>query len=67
MPELIQHGETGYLLDSEDEMVEVIDRIETLDRACCRKWVEERFSVERMVDGYEALYKTAASGRWTGT
>jgi glycosyltransferase involved in cell wall biosynthesis len=67
MPELIKHGETGYLLDSEDEMVEMIDRIETLDRARCRKWVEERFSVERMVDGYERLYKRAAGGRWTGT
>jgi glycosyltransferase involved in cell wall biosynthesis len=67
MPELIKHGETGYLLDMEDEMVEAIDRIETLDRARCRKWVEERFSVERMVDGYEELYKIAASGRWTGT
>ncbi len=67
MPELIKHGETGYLLDSEDGMVEMIDRIDTLDRARCRKWVEERFSVERMVDGYEDLYKVAASGRWTGT
>jgi glycosyltransferase involved in cell wall biosynthesis len=67
MPELIKHGETGYLLDSEDEMVEMIDRIETLDRARCRKWVEEHFSVERMVDGYEDLYNMAASGRWTGT
>jgi glycosyltransferase involved in cell wall biosynthesis len=67
MPELIKHGETGYLLDIEDEMVEMIDRIATLDRARCREWVEERFSVERMVDEYEELYKMAASGRWTGT
>ena len=48
-------------------MVEMLDRIDTLDRARCREWVEERFSVERMVDGYEGLYKRAASGRWTGT
>ncbi len=44
-------------------MVEMIDRIGTLDRARCREWVEESFSVERMVDGYEALYQMAASGR----
>jgi glycosyltransferase involved in cell wall biosynthesis len=67
MPELIKHGETGYLLDIEDEMVEMLDRIETLDRARCREWVEEHFSVERMVDGYEKLYKLAASRGWTGT
>jgi glycosyltransferase involved in cell wall biosynthesis len=62
---LIKHGETGYLLDMEDEMVETIDRMETLDRARCREWVEERFSVERMVDTYERLYKIAAGGSWS--
>ncbi len=67
MPELVKHGETGYLLDLEDEMVEMLDRIDTLDRAKCREWVEERFGVERMVDGYERLYKMAASGCWSGT
>ena len=65
MPELIKHGETGYLLDVEDEMVEMVDRIAMLDRGCCRKWVEERFSVERMVEGYERLYKIAADGHWS--
>jgi glycosyltransferase involved in cell wall biosynthesis len=67
MPELIKHGETGYLVDMEAEMLEMIDRIGTLDRARCREWVEEHFSVERMVDGYEGLYQMAASGSWTGT
>jgi glycosyltransferase involved in cell wall biosynthesis len=30
-PELIKNGETGYLFDNEDEMVETIQRVETLD------------------------------------
>ena len=63
MPELIKNSETGYLVESEDEMVETIQRIETLDRAHCRNWVQERFSVGQMVDGYERLYKTAARGQ----
>ena len=63
MPELIKNSETGYLVESEDEMVETIQRIETLDRAHCRHWVQERFSVGQMVDGYERLYKTAARGQ----
>jgi glycosyltransferase involved in cell wall biosynthesis len=67
MPELIKHGETGYLLDIEDEMVDTLGRIDTLDRARCRNWVEERFSVERMVDGYERLYRMAASDGWGAT
>jgi glycosyltransferase involved in cell wall biosynthesis len=62
MPELVRHGETGYLLESEDEMVEMTRRIAALDRARCRDWVKERFSVEQMVDGYERLYRAAAGG-----
>ena len=57
MPELVKDGETGYLLNSEDEMVEALDLVGRLDRRWCRDWVKENFSVERMVDGYEKLYQ----------
>jgi glycosyltransferase involved in cell wall biosynthesis len=60
MPELVKHGESGYLLRTEDEMVEAMQRIETLDRRRCREWVEENFSVEQMVEGYERLYRQIA-------
>jgi glycosyltransferase involved in cell wall biosynthesis len=66
MPELVKHGETGFLVEGEDEMVEMIDRLQTLERGDCRAWIAEHFSVERMVDCYEQLYRTAASGRWPG-
>ena len=59
MPELIKNGETGYLFDNEDEMVETIQRVETLDRVRCR--VQERFSVERMVNGYNDLKQFKSS------
>lgn len=62
MPELVKHGESGYLSRTEDEMVEAIHRIENLDRRRCREWVQENFSVEQMVDGYERLYRRIASG-----
>jgi len=55
-PELVKHGESGYLICTEDEMVDAIHRIESLDRRRCREWVQENFSVERMVEGYERLY-----------
>jgi glycosyltransferase involved in cell wall biosynthesis len=63
MPELIRNGETGYLVDNEEEMVEMTHRIATLDRARCRSWVQERFSIEQMVDGYEQLYRKAIRGQ----
>jgi glycosyltransferase involved in cell wall biosynthesis len=65
MPELIKNGEVGYLVESEEEMVEMSRQTERLDRARCRAWVQERFSLEQMVDGYERLYTAAASGQYT--
>lgn len=57
MPELIREGETGYLVDDEEGMVEGVGCIGKVDRRRCREWVKEQFSVEQMVDGYERLYK----------
>jgi glycosyltransferase involved in cell wall biosynthesis len=62
MPELVKHGESGYLVRDEAEMVEAIHRIDHLDRRSCRQWVENNFSVEQMVDGYEGLYRRIANG-----
>jgi glycosyltransferase involved in cell wall biosynthesis len=61
MPELVRHGESGYLVCSEDEMVEAIYQIERLDRRRCREWVGENFSIEQMVESYERLYRRIAS------
>jgi len=58
MPELIENGATGYLVQNEEEMIDKIASLQTLSRARCRAWVEERFSVEKMVDGYERLYRS---------
>jgi len=62
MPELIENGETGYLVQSEEEMVDRIERVQTLDRGRCRAWIQERFSVEKMIDGYERLYQGVLNG-----
>jgi glycosyltransferase involved in cell wall biosynthesis len=57
MPELIEHGVTGFLVDSFDEAVAAIDRLGEIDRAACRRAVQERFTVDRMADAYLALYR----------
>ena len=36
MPELIDHGVTGFLVDSVDEAVDAIGRIDEIDRVACR-------------------------------
>ena len=57
MPELIEDGVTGFLVDSVEEAVAAIERVEEIDRAACRRAVEARFSVDRMADDYVALYR----------
>jgi glycosyltransferase involved in cell wall biosynthesis len=60
MPELINHGETGFLARNEDEMVQAVAAVDKLDRRRCRAWVEKNFSVELMVQGYEKIYAQIA-------
>ena len=57
MPELIEHGVTGFLVDSFDEAVAAIDRLDEIDRAACRRAVEQRFTLDRMAEDYLALYR----------
>lgn len=62
MPELIEHGVTGFLVDTFDEAVEAIGRLGEIDRTRCRRAVEEHFTVERMADEYLALYRRILAG-----
>ncbi len=57
MPELISDGETGYLLEDEEKMVEALGLVGKVNRNQCGEWVRAKFSVEQMVDGYERLYQ----------
>jgi glycosyltransferase involved in cell wall biosynthesis len=57
MPELIDHGVTGFLVNSEAEAIEAVARLPEIDRAACRAAVAERFTVERMADRYLELYR----------
>jgi glycosyltransferase involved in cell wall biosynthesis len=56
MAELIDDGVTGFLVDTLDEAVAAIAKIDTIDRGACRRVAAERFSVDRMADAYLALY-----------
>jgi glycosyltransferase involved in cell wall biosynthesis len=62
MPELIEHGRTGFLVDSPEEAVDAIRRAGELDRAAIRRAVAERFTVDRMADEYLALYRRILNG-----
>jgi glycosyltransferase involved in cell wall biosynthesis len=65
MPELIEHGVNGFLVDTPDEAIAAVGRVGEIDRAACRRSVEARFTVERMAERYLALYENILSGRRT--
>ncbi len=57
MPEVIDNGRTGFLVSSVEEAVARIDDARRLDRRHIRRVFEERFSVGRMTDDYETVYR----------
>ena len=58
MPELIEDGVNGLLVDNVDQAIVALGRIGEIDRAACRAVAADRFSVDRMADRYLALYRT---------
>jgi glycosyltransferase involved in cell wall biosynthesis len=62
VPELIEDGVTGFVVDDLDGMVAAMGEVGRLDRAACRRAAEARFDIGRMVDGYERLYRRLVRG-----
>jgi len=62
LPEIVRDGVDGFFGDDVTAMAFKVDRVEDLDRESIRESVIERFSVERMTDGYEAVYRAQLGG-----
>jgi glycosyltransferase involved in cell wall biosynthesis len=60
VPEVVADGVTGFVAETEDDLVAAVKRVDVIDRARCRRHVEERFSVRVMADRYEAVYRALA-------
>ncbi|MEE8359640.1 MAG: glycosyltransferase family 4 protein [Candidatus Omnitrophota bacterium] len=61
--EIIVNGKTGFVVNSEEEMIEAIKKIDQIDPADCRRHAEKNFSRERMVKNYLDNYKKILDGR----
>ena len=57
MAEVIEHGKTGFLVDSPEGAIDAIGNIGNIDRRAPRTAVARRFSVDRMVNDYLNLYR----------
>lgn len=60
LPEILVHGETGFVVDSQDDAVEAVKRLDEIRPARCRENAVARFSDEAMARGYEAVYEALA-------
>jgi glycosyltransferase involved in cell wall biosynthesis len=57
VPELIEPGVTGWIVDSIEAAVDALRGVERIDRAACRAVFERRFTAERMARDYVGVYK----------
>jgi glycosyltransferase involved in cell wall biosynthesis len=65
VPEVVDHGHTGIIVDDPSALPRAIGRALELDPARCRSWVEARFDLPIMAAGYERIYRNvldAAAG-----
>jgi glycosyltransferase involved in cell wall biosynthesis len=63
MPEVIDDGSTGFLVDAVDDAVAAVAMAGSLDRLQIRRQAVERFDRARMIDEYLEAYEVMASGR----
>jgi glycosyltransferase involved in cell wall biosynthesis len=57
LPEIVEHGVTGFLAEDEAEFAAYLPRAGELDPAACRRVAERRFSAAAMAEAYLRLYE----------
>ena len=63
VPEGIDHGKTGFLCKTVDEMCGLVGRLDEIDRSHCRAEAIRRFSDDAIVSDYEQLYREQIAKR----
>lgn len=63
LPEIVHHGETGFLVDSKEEMACAVRRVGHLSRRRCRETALAAMDAKRMVNDYFSLYREISTGR----
>ncbi|MBI4318016.1 MAG: glycosyltransferase family 4 protein [Chloroflexi bacterium] len=57
VPELLVHGETGFIVNDIDEMIQAVRRVDRIDPRRCRDHVAQHFDAPRLADDYLAAYQ----------
>lgn len=62
VPEVVDHGRTGIVVDDLDAIPRAIGEATELDPGACRSWVEQRFDLPVLARGYERIYLDVLEG-----
>jgi glycosyltransferase involved in cell wall biosynthesis len=57
VPEIVEQGVSGFIVNSEEEAVQAIQKCRTFDRKSCRAAFEKRFTADRMAAAYVGIYQ----------
>lgn len=57
VPEIVKDGITGFVVENEEQMIEAIKKIDTIDRKKVRNRAEQFFSLKKMISHYENVYR----------
>jgi len=57
MPELIENGKNGFLVNTVDDAIEAVRQIKNIDRKYCRRYIEQHFTVNQMAEKYIQVYQ----------
>jgi glycosyltransferase involved in cell wall biosynthesis len=60
LPDIVEHGVTGFIVDNVSEMADAIHMVDRLDGERCRATARRRFSMRRMVESYFSNYRQLA-------
>lgn len=60
IPEIVKTGETGFVVEDVEGMIDAMHNIGSIDRAACRAHALSNFNAARMADGYEKVYRELA-------
>jgi glycosyltransferase involved in cell wall biosynthesis len=65
VPEIVDDGVTGFIVESEEEAIRALPRVSSLDRKLVRQRFERRFSAARMANDYVSIYRDLRRHRRT--
>jgi glycosyltransferase involved in cell wall biosynthesis len=63
VPEVVEHGVTGFVEETVEGLASAVGRLSTIDRKACRARVEQHFSERSTVEGYLSVYRDLMAGR----